>query len=202
MLFTKGFKSNKGFTLVESVVAITVGSVVITAIALFTMMGVKSFRDARFESMALQESSIVMMPMKDVVKAAVDFKVYEDENMYAFEVLYGRDEEGIYRTYDCAYIYSAAQTDLYVYNAGESDSLGIDFSALNLASLRRSGLISTYVTAFEVTPQTREEAEDDMATLRYTVTVGRSSFDQNFSMRIRNDIPLEEESEEGEEEGD
>lgn len=185
-------KSSRGFTIVETVVAMVVGSVVIAGIGLFTVIAIRNFRDSRAETLAQTEAEVIMMSFKDKIKTIQDYKVYQDENYYALEMLCGEDESGVYKLHDCAFIYSPSRTDFYIYDAGENDELSIDFETLDPAVLRRTGLISTYMTDFTVSPEEIGLSVDRVVSVSFKVDVGRASGAQSFSIKMRNDEKKEE----------
>ena len=180
-------RKDKGFTLVELVVSMVLSSILISGIGIYTIISIRNFRDARAETMAQNESQIVMMALKDKFKSAQDYVEYVGDNIYAVEVLYGDGTDSSYKTYDIAYIFDLSNTDLYIYNGGESDALGIDFSTLNVSNLRRTGLISSYVTNFNVWPGDKGSSLDDIAYIEYDITVGKYTYNQSFNINTRND---------------
>ena len=85
-----------------------------------------------------------------------------------------------------AFIFIPSKHDLYFYNNGEQTALSIDYGALNQDELRRTGLLSDYVTTFEIDPSTKTFAIDKIVTADITITVDRSVFSQTLRVRLRN----------------
>lgn len=178
--------NNKGFTLIELVVAMVVSSVVISLIGIYTIVGLRNFRDAKAETMAQEESEIIVMAIKDKLKSAKNYQVYSEDNIYAVEIIYGEGTDTDYKSYDCAFVYDSSNTDLYITNNGESDTFGIDFENLDMDELRKTGLISQYVTGFEVTPTNALSAINNIANTYIRTTVGRITYTQSFNIKLRN----------------
>lgn len=178
--------NNKGFTLIELVVAMVVSSVVISLIGIYTIVGLRNFRDAREETLIQTESEIVMMAIKDKIKSAKDFQVYSDNGIYAVEIIYGAGDNDYYKSYDCAFIYNALDNDLYILNNGESESFGIDFESIDMDDLKKTGLISTYVSGFEITPTTALGAVNNVVNIYIRTSSGRLTYTQSFNVKLRN----------------
>ena len=178
--------NNKGFTLVELIVASLVATIVIASIVTYGMIGVQNFKSAKSETSAQNETEIVVMAMRDRIKTAKDFRVYSSDNIRALELLYGDDSESGYTTYDCAFIYSISDTDMYIVTNGESDSMSIDIESIDLESLKRSNLVSRYITDFQISPNKLNECENGIIDIIIQSSVGNQTYQQSFKVKLRN----------------
>ena len=191
--------NNKGFTLTEVVVAMIVSSIVITCIAVYCLIGIRSFRTVRSESLSQQEADIIMMAVKDKIKTIQNYQVVDNTNYYVFEVLSGVvDADGKYQIADYAFLFDRANTNLYLvsYNdevgyLADTEELAFQFnqSELNIEELQQTSLLSQYVTNFQVTPALiKDVGMKQTVDVSIETTVGNISINRVVTGYIRNNM--------------
>ena len=77
---------------------------------------------------------------------------------------------------------------MYIINNGISDEMSIDIRSLDIESLKRSGLISKYITNFQVSPNKKADCEGKVINIQVESTVGNQKYMQEAMIRIRTEV--------------
>lgn len=176
---------NAGFTLIELIVAMLAGSAMVAVIVTYAAIGIHQFRDSQAETIAQEEVHIASMVIKDRLKEAKKYRVYNDDNVTALELLYVSGDDDGHCQYDCVFVCNRGLTDLYVINNGEADDLNFSFDSFDFDSLKVEGLVSNYISDFQVFPD-ELTGTNNMLTVKFESKVGKSKYVQSFRIRSRN----------------
>ena len=181
--------NNKGFTLLELVLAMSISAIVIVCIAVYSSTGIKEFRNARTETMSQIECEAVASNIENKLKVASKYRVLENSERYVIDMISGiMDESKAYKNVNYIYVLDKTTNHIYLINNGESnDYINNEYESLNI-SFDKNNTLSNYIESINIYPNSSAEAENGYVNIFVKSTVVNMSCVQQTKIRIRNNI--------------
>ncbi len=171
-------KSEKGFTLIEIIVAITLLSVIgVSLIILFTQM-FGSFRDKNLESEVLVETQTLNNSLKDSLKSCTSYEL--QDNVLEIQLTKGTSEYWYY------YIVDTEEDKAYLlgFSSKQDDPLSIVYDETDFIA-RYIESISIYPTEFDST-EAHTNPSDYLISSKIFASVGDITHTIEDIIMIRN----------------
>lgn len=181
--------NNKGFTLIELVLAMSISAIIILCISVYSAIGIKEFRNARTETLSQLECRAVASNIEGRLKVASKYRVLEDSEHYIIDMISGiMDESKAYKSINYIYILDKTTNHIYLINNGESvDYINTEYESLNI-EFDKKDILSSYIENISIYPNKSTENEDGYVNILVKASVANASCVQQTKIKIRNSI--------------
>ena len=181
-------KDNKGFTLVEVLIAMVTSGILAIAILAYLSIGVNDFRRSETETTVIKENQIVTNKILNKLRGAKNYRILHGNEVDALEVITGRiDDSRQYHETDYVYIiYKDDDKGVYIYNLGDTSDSEFIFTEADLLNRveNKNNLLSGNNFEIQVIPE-EYDGTDNIGVV-ITNRISGQSTSQSFNLRLRN----------------